>query len=337
MPVLLVQALSSCSLIDEPEYKGDVSVNASLAFTVSRAEKSSTRMTDAVVQEEGNDFRGLQICGMIPFAINGETFVDHNWKIVDTDEPSQLIDDAKRVAGTKDTYYFYQSYLMARGVNAFLVYGRAPVGNRSKAENGSLQLPSELTTPNLQTLRFTLDPIYTASTAPSEAELLADYLSYIAQTEGWNPTNKSYMFFTGLNNEGHMVMAGSSANVVAHVNALYNMIKSESSSLNTNIINRIQNPEASLNIKLTSTGEGDTWKLTAIQKKGDNNSDVDIDYPSSEELPDGAAALRWVISENKFVPQTMTTPLDNINNISCDIFFEFGINVFINISQKNII
>lgn len=323
MPVLLVQALSSCSLIDEPEYDDSVSVNASLAFTVSSDKKNSTRMADDVVQETG--FRGLDILSMIPFAINGETFVDHGQKIVNTDVPSLLLDDASRVSETKDTYYFYQSYTMVRGVNAFLVYGRAPVDNRSKAENGSLRFMrkesttleslSDLTTPNLQKLRFTLDPIYPSATIPAEAELLAGYLSYIAQTPGWNPTNKSFMFFTGLQNEGNMVMAGSSASVVAHVNALYDMIKSETSTPYTDIIFRIQNPDPSLNISLTSTGSGDTWKLTAIQKKAGDNSYVDIDYPSSVGLPDGAAALRWVILQNEFVPQTMTTPLDNINNI----------------------
>ena len=338
MPVLLVQALSSCSLIDEPEtISGDLNVKASLAFTVSSDKKNSTRMADDVAQETG--FRGLDIVSMIPFAINGEDFVNHGQKIVNTDEPSLLLDDASRVNETKNTYYFYQSYTMVRGVNAFLVYGRAgktnmsaPTGVPEEAYFGSLrfmskeetsmQQLSDLTTPDLRKLRFTLDPIYPSSTvpaeAPADAELLAGYLSYIAQTPGWSVTNPSYMFFTGLNDEGHMVMAGSSANVVAHVNALYNMIKSENEALKNAIRDRIQNPEQSeqnLNINLTSTGSGDSWKLTAIQKKADGNSYENIEYPSSVGLPDGAAALRWVVSENKFVPQTMTTPLDNINNI----------------------
>ena len=198
MPVLLVQALSSCSLIDEPEYDDSVGVNATLAFTVSSDKKNSTRMTDVVVQETGTDFRGLDIVSMIPFAIPGETFVAHGQKIVNTDEPSLLLDDASRVTGTKDTYYFYQSYTMVRGVNAFLVYGKAgttnmslPTGVSEKAYFGSLRFMrkesesttleslSDLTTPNLQKLRFTLDPIYTSSTAPAEATLLAGYLNHI--------------------------------------------------------------------------------------------------------------------------------------------------------------
>lgn len=337
MPVLLVQALSSCSLIDEPEYDDSVSVNASLAFTVSSDKKNSTRMTDVVVQETGTDFRGLDIVSMIPFAIPGETFVAHGQKIVNTDEPTLLLDDASRVDGTKNTYYFYQSYTMVRGVNAFLVYGKAGTTNMSvpdgvsekayfgslrfmRKESTTLELLSNLTTPNLQKLRFTLDPIYPSATVPAEAGLLAGYLSYIAQTLGWNPTNKSYMFFTGLQNEGNMVMAGSSAGVVAHVNALYNMIKSETNSLYTDIINRIQNPDPSLNIRLKTTGTDDSWELTAIQKKVDENTYVDIEYPSSVGLPDGAAALRWAkksgsSSEYEFKPSIETTALDNINNI----------------------
>ena len=54
MPVLLVQALSSCSLIDEPEAIGEGSVNVSLAFMVSNAEKSPTRIAEAVGLENGS-------------------------------------------------------------------------------------------------------------------------------------------------------------------------------------------------------------------------------------------------------------------------------------------
>ena len=341
MPVLLVQALSSCSLIDEPEYDDSVSVNASLAFTVSSDKKNSTRMTDVVVQEqpaEGQSYRGLGNIYIIPFAIPGESFVAHGQKIVNTDVPSLLLDDASRVTGTKDTYYFYQSYTMVRGVNAFLVYGKAGTANmsvptgvsdnreyfgslrfmRKESESTTLESLSDLTTPNLQKLRFTLDPIYQLATVPAEATLLAGYLNHIVGD--WSdPTDPNYLFFTGLQNEGNMVMAGSSAGVVAHVNALYDMIKSETSTLYGNIKERIQNPDPSLNISLISTGSGDTWKLSAIQKKVDD-SYVDIDYPSSVGLPDGAAALRWAkksesSSEYEFKPSVATTPLDNINNI----------------------
>jgi hypothetical protein len=322
MPVLLAQALSSCSLIDEPETSSDRSVKASLAFMVSGAERNTTRMANAVVQEGENTYRGINILSMTPFAINGETFAVNGRKIVSTDGSALQLGDVSPVPLTTPTFHLYNSYSMTIGVNAFLVYGRAPVGDRSKAENGSLlfrsqegttlQPLSDLTMPDLQTLRFTLDPIYPSSTIPAEATLLAGYLNHIVGN--WSdPNDPNYLFFTGLQNEGNMVMAGSSANVMAHVNALYKKIyDSENSDLRTAILSRIKNLPATGLEGLTLTNNGLTdrdWRLTGIEINGNKH------YPASEGLPDGAAALRWVISQNKFVPQTMTTPLDNINNI----------------------
>lgn len=323
IPVLLAQALSSCSFIDESETIGDGSVNASLAFQVSVAggEKRLTRMDDAVVQEGENPYRGMVILSMTPFAINGETFANNDWKIVNTDASSLQLADAYRVDGTTSTFFLYKTYSMTIGTNAFLVYGKPPVSS-ARAINGSLlymskegsdMVPlslSDLTTPNLQKLRFTLEPI--CSTIPEEAGLLAGYLNYIAQTDGWSHTSNSFLFFTGLKNEENNMLAGSTASVMAHVNALYDMIKSEENEdLKTSIRDRIQNPDQSLNIKLESTGSGDSWVLTDLKV---NNKY----YPISEGLPDGAAALRWVKlsdTEYGFAPRTETTTLDNINNI----------------------
>ena len=337
-PVLLAQALSSCSLIDEPETIGDGSVNASLAFlvSVSSGEKKLTRMADAVVQEGENTYRGMNILSMTPFVINVETFANHEWKIVSTDVPLQQFTEANRVddAGITETFFLYRNCDLDIGTNAFLVYGKPVAYSDKKAVNGSLLYMSkegdvmvpltdtDLATPNLQKLRFTLEPISSQS-VPDDAELLAGYLTSIAQTTGWSSTADEtlqdlFLSFTGQKNEENMMLAGSSANVIAHVNALYDVIKSETSTLNTDIIERIQSPDAILNIKLTSTGSGDSWKLTAIQKNADGNSYVNIEYPSSVGLPDGAAALRWVEQADhtyKFEPRIETTTQDNINNI----------------------
>ena len=337
IPVLLAQALSSCSLIDEPETIGDGSVRASLAFMVSSAEKKLTRMSDDVVQEGGTPYRNPVVLSMTPFAINGEDFANNDWKIVNTDESSLQLYDASLVSGTKPTFFLYKTLSMTIGTNAFLVYGRPPVYT-DKTVNGSLLFMSKedtgmeplasLTTPDLQKLRFTLDPIYPTEAAPSEAGLLAGYLSSIAQTPGWSDTTDPtllgyYLSFTGLKNEENMMLAGSSSNVMAHVNALYKLIypDSEGNELKTAILANIQHPAQSLNIDLTSTGSGDSWELIAIRKKTVNNSYVNIEYPTSVGLPDGAAALRWVkepdpSTQYVFAPRITTTTLDNINNIS---------------------
>jgi hypothetical protein len=123
----------------------------------------------------------------------------------------------------------------------------------NKVYFGSLQVP-ELINPDLNTLRFSPDPIYPSTKAPAEAQLLADYLTFIAQTPGWSSTTDEtlkllYTVFTGQENNGTMVMAGASVNVMNHVNALSDMLNqisfetgTEGASLKTAILNRIIDP-----------------------------------------------------------------------------------------------
>ena len=329
MPVLLAQALSSCSLIDEPETSSDRSVKASLAFMVSGAERNTTRMANAVVQEGENTYRGINILSMTPFAINGETFAVNGRKIVSTDGSALQLGDVSPVPLTTPTFHLYNSYSMTIGVNAFLVYGRAgtdnvavPSGVNVKAYLGSLVVP-DLNTPDLANMRFTLESISPQS-APVEAELLAGYLTSIANTSGWSSTTNSkleeiYLFFTGQQGAESMVIAGSSVNVVAHVNALLDKLNhvtyengTAEATLKAAILSNIEKTSYSKTIGETSH----TMNLNFVnhQLKG-----FDFVYPSVG-LPDGAAALRWVKSETtseyEFEPRIETTTLDNINNIS---------------------
>ena len=330
MPVLLAQALSSCSLIDEPETSSDRSVKASLAFMVSGAERNTTRMANAVVQEGENTYRGINILSMTPFAINGETFAVNGRKVVSTDGSALQLGDVSPVPLTTSTFHLYNSYSMTIGVNAFLVYGRAgtdnvavPSGVNVKAYLGSLVVPDNLNTPDLANMRFTLESISPQS-APVEAELLAGYLTSIANTSEWSSTTNSkleeiYLFFTGQQGAESMVMAGSSVNIVAHVNSLLDKLNhttyedgTAEATLKESIINNIEKTSYSKTIDETSR----TMTLTFEnhQLKG-----FDFIYPNIG-LPDGAAVLRWVKSETsseyEFEPRIETTTLDNINNIS---------------------
>jgi hypothetical protein len=197
----------------------------------------------------------------------------------------------------------------------------------NKVYFGSLQVPeSELVNPDLNTLRFRPDPIYPFTEAPAEAQLLADYLTSIAQTPGWSSTTDEtlkllYKVFTGQENDGTMVMAGASVNVMNHVNALSDMLNqisfetgTEGASLKTDILNRITDPTS-----YSKTIEGTSHQMTLTFKDHQLTS-FGFDYPTNYNLPDGAAALRWAkLSEATqdygFVSQTVTTTLDNINNI----------------------
>ena len=343
MPVLMVQALSSCSLIDEPEYDDvDSSVKASLAFTVSSSSATTTRMADDVVQEQpdgGRSYRGLGQVYMIPFAIQGNTVESSN-------HPSRLFEIGSTAAtqtsylkesGNYGGFYLYNAYSMVRGINAFLVYGRASTtltpntsGVSDKAFYGSLQFnESELINPNLETLRFKPDAIYSETTAPAEATLLAGYLTHIACASGWSTTTDQtlkllYKVFTGQENDGNiMVMAGASVNVKEHVNALYALLSGltftgSEATVQSKIINCIQNYSASttdgLTLIFTDNGKEKTdkdWRLNDIKTQED---DKYYHYPAKYDLPDGAAALRW--DTDHFAAQTVTTTLADINSIN---------------------
>lgn len=334
MPVLMVQALSSCSLIDEPEYDDDNndSVKASLAFIVSGSSGSSTRQSEVVVQEQGEGengrrYRGLDLITLIPFSKQGE--------IVKEDRPLRMFDVANatefpKPSGDYGAFYLYRGYTMMRGTASFLAYGKAPVPEGgSKTVYGSLQenipatqLPAEIS--------FSPDGIWKVEAAPAAAGLLADYLTYIANaqtTEGlttikWaNTTNSQlrafYLNFTGQENDKKMLMAGSSANVMAHVNALYDNISNLTFSTNTvesrlrgNILERIKTYAETV----TTSG------LTLAFDANDHLTDVGVDYPSSVGLPDGAAALLWMYDTEKsvyrFMPQVKTTTTANMNTIT---------------------
>ncbi len=328
VPVLMVQVLSSCSLIDEPDDNGVGSVDVSLALTVSSSEKS-TRMADAVVQEQPSNYRGLGDVYFIPFAISGDEVGSNSHSSRLLDGPT--LSSNTQMAGNYGGFYLYNIFTVARGINAFLVYGKAsetltvPSGVNRKAFYGTLTIP-DLVYPDLTTLRFALEPFYPYTNIPSEASLLAGYLNHIANATGWSTTTDAtlalmYKLFTGQDNDESMILAGSSVNVMAHVNALYQQVSSleftgSSATIQTEILHCITGYSQE-GLTLTSNDKtGSEWRLTGLKLDGNDYPD-----PVSSGLPDGAAALRWVkksdlSTEFEFKPQITTTTLDNINNIN---------------------
>ena len=284
MPVLIVQVLSSCSLIDEPDYTSKP-VNASLAFTVlssSNSSPSKTRMSDDVVQDQNNGqrhYRGFSLLALIPFPTQGE--------IVSSNHPYRLLNGATETAyvkssGNYGSFFLYKSFTMMRGTASFLAYGKAPVPDGgSKAVYGSLQenIPA---TQEPADITFSPDPITTITDAQTTAGLLAGYLNYIADaqvTEGsttlkWAYSTNSELrsFFLNYigqrNDDTYMLMAGSSANVIAHINALYAGIVglafdqgSTEAAIQANILHRIKNYTVT---GLTLTFDGETLKSLGV-------------------------------------------------------------------------
>ena len=283
---LLGMMMASCS-------EGDDMVNETvpqqcdILFSVGKS--AGMRMASDVVTATTS--RDLQKLLVIPFQTEGAA------DVIGTDLP--LISTAETSDFTKvetgSTHYYSANSQLMKGTNRVLAYGQAAKvsGKESEAQNGTLEttlvsrmMPSDIT--------FNLKSICGTTTANEDAQALADYLTAIANTEGWSTTSNVslktlYRQFIQIDAEGMGIMAGSAANVKQYVAALEGQLGTD---------------ELSVKIKA---------KINSDAKSCLTNG-----YPSASTslgLPDGAAALRWIESEKAFSVRTTTTTLDNINGI----------------------
>lgn len=283
---LLGMMMASCS-------EGDDMVNETvpqqcdILFSVGKS--AGMRMASDVVTATTS--RDLQKLLVIPFQTEGAA------DVVGTDLP--LISTAETSDFTKvetgSTHYYSANSQLMKGTNRVLAYGQAAKvsGKESEAQNGTLEttlvsrmMPSDIT--------FNLKSICGTTTANEDAQALADYLTAIANTEGWSTTSNVslktlYRQFIQIDAEGMGIMAGSAANVKQYVAALESQLGAD---------------ELSVKIKANINS--------------DAKSCLTNGYPSASTslgLPDGAAALRWIESEKAFSVRTTTTTLDNINGI----------------------
>ncbi len=286
--LLLNAVLISCSKWDDvivtPPKQYD------LAFSVGH--QNGMRMANDVVQAD-NSFRGLQKLWVIPFETTDAVAVTVNsyplLSLATGTEANKVLDQ---------NYYYIGRCSLKQGTNRVLVYGQAkPIeGKESSVQNGKLEtrVGDEVIVP--ADISFSLQPICNTTDIDSKAQALADYLTAIANTTGWCTTDNSglkalYLDFIHADSDGTGLMAGSAAHVKAYVEALKKQLTG-SDGLTTAILANIDS---------------------------DAKSCLDNGYPSASTslgIPDGAAALRWIASENAFSVRTMTTTLDNINGIN---------------------
>lgn len=259
-----------------------------VAFAVSKADNPITRMSEAVVQQVGQAYRGINMRHIIPFAVAGKIGVNDMPKFFKTYSESEKPVDNR-------AYYYYDKCELTAGVCSFLCYGRAPLASTDKAVNGSLieTFPLNLAPKNI---RFSLESI-SGPTAHPTATALADYMTAIATVDGWKTTSNStlgviYLNFlnkTEAGDGGGEPLPGSATNIKAFT----------------------QNLETTLN-GLTLTGEDDALRTAIIEKIALYNDAWD-GFPAFIGLPDGAAVIRW--TGTQFEPQINTTTLADINGI----------------------
>ena len=197
MSVLLVQALSSCSLIDEPTNEENADVTASLAFRVS-TNRVTTRMSESVTQQTG--FRGIQDLWLFPF---------------DNEDHSKggSSSDATNMKSVNSSLHFYlddRSAKIPEGTTHFLCYCRA-VPEDGDFVNGKINVnnvSATFTSVTTSNITFSPEQICPSTNVTDEAKYIAEYLTEIAKAI---PEEKKD-FFRKFVNEGRPV-ACSSTNV----------------------------------------------------------------------------------------------------------------------------
>lgn len=310
---------ASCANDDVPQQTAYQPVSVDFALTVTKAASPGisgiTRMASGYTVGTKSNI-ALQCA--IPFTVTDAT-VREPIRVSDvcTSTPIGYFDQPRTLYP-----FFTSSCEFSQGTNAILAYASSNT-TASSWQKGVLDAtfndyqPANISF-RLRTIQSASDYLGTeqVKTLP---EQLADYLTDIANTsigEGENiKTWKDYAdptkpmmnadlkllfknFTNQLSDEVGEVLPGSSANVKAWVeglkislNAVTTGLSEDDQAIKAAIIANIN---AQLDKLDPSTGE---WK----------------NFPASLHLPDGAAVVRW--DGDKFVPETQTTTIADINNL----------------------
>ncbi len=307
--LLVILAIVGCTSDDSdsptPPADGKTAVELALCVSPSQSEGGITRMSSATIQGD-NNFRDIQDLKLIPLNSEGNV-------------AGSMLQGLERV-GDKNYYFSHQIIDLNIGTSRFLCYAKAKHdANPDPAKNGALTafFPSSLSdADDLTDISFTPKQISPSGVVTSDdylrARKLAGYLTSIAAAGDWESYSKLqdlYNLFTGNGN----LIAGSSANVKALVNKLYQQVNgltipdgnTAAQTAKTSILAKILDG-------VTYTGSGNDLVITSLDGTSTTTSTTREGYPGNIGLPDGAAAMRWVATKPtdatdddypKFVPQ----------------------------------
>jgi len=289
----MLMMLTGCSNHDELTSSQAESVTVEMAYALNPTVQTVTTRQAGTVIGNNTPYRGPENFRLIPMIGDVTTLAEVTWQgPVNKTSPQSK--------------FYYSSYCnLPIGVNRCLVYGKpADItetgGVDTQVYNGAINEPFPIFMANagdLEDIEFSPVPIYnTVDIIPADASTLAGYLTEVANTEGWSNSEITAILelrqkFINRGND----LPGSAASVKALLNALATEAENLKSFYPTiSLLDSIKNAATARANAITST----------------------VTYPRSINLPDGAAALRWVESENAFKPQMYTTTLDDINTVS---------------------
>ena len=297
-----------CSSNDEPTFVAGQPVMVDFAYTFSSSTAgNTTRQATEVVQLNNSSsvrLPGSNNLHIIPTIGDTPAASNFQW----SNEPVSKTDPR--------SMFYYNSCSISDGVNQCLVYGGTnPIGNGTKVYNGSLvePFPATLATAaDLNNIKFSLDPIYPGNDAHEDAIAIANVLTTMANDGVWSkPAAVGNKVFVDLRNSFIMYVSddfkdipGSKASAKQWLLALasdaYRYYSNPPSIVNNDACKALL-----LEVKENAT--------TLANDMGDITS---TSFPRNINLPDGAAALRWNATDNKFEPKLQTTTLDDINSVS---------------------
>lgn len=305
--MMVVATLCGCSDREEPSSVVDTPVRMSLAFAAPELSVARTRMADNVVQTSGLYYRGLQDIQIVPLV--GQEIKPSG--VLVGDESARISSLKPNADNPNEAFYYFDDCTFSVGTNSVLFYARAKTDSEINDEKlrkhvyGSTKavIPSDYIQSKIS---FSPEPIIPAGTALDEkAEVLADYLTSIAKTDGWSASTDSKLralylnFFRKTANGSYPVIAASSANVLAFVKELYEEVTEASQ---TSLVTAIQ-------ARIAAGATVENGKVTALK-------DELSGYPANIGIPDGAVAMQWSDTEDRFMPHTAPTVEVAITDVS---------------------
>ena len=276
MTLVACQLLWACQQEVLPGLQGQEGEAKTVQLGVSvSVTQTNTRMSENLVN--GNNSGELKDLSFIPFLISG-TSVGKN------DNP---IGDIIHFESNLTQNTVFNNVSVPLGTNSFLVYGK----DKNNAEEGKLNFQL-----NRVTSAIEISPV---SISPKDSEVhnnvlanttkLNDFLTLIANTDRWSETvdmRPAREEFLGL-------QAGSSKNVLAAVQDLYDLYRTATEGVALALKNNILSAT-------TDNGSG-----TLSFKK-----EYPTEHPMDYGLPAGSAAISWDAANNKFInAATTVSPL----------------------------
>lgn len=321
-------------------------VVADLALSLP-ASSCGTRLDPGVTTGgDATHFHGISKLSIIPFTKRGKITQSDKPSIIEISNPISDSYTPIDESNNNELYRYYEKVLLNHGVASFLTYGQGTKTGKpdnaasvdDKVFYGSLipkvagekmtNIPDRLAV-TAGDLSFELETIYDTRgnsgnlIVPSEAQAIADYLTYIADTPGWKNAENAKLknlyesYINSMGSGKYGVIAGSAANVKAYVNELYRQLNDEGLTSEA-IADQIQS-------RIINSGNGFTKFTIGVTgtKVTSLGTETDIatydKYPSNRYLPDGSAVLQWgKITDNTygFIPKVQTTNTANVSSMN---------------------